>query len=230
MNELQPTLGVILAGGRAERIGGDKPFRIIRGRSLLDRVMARIVPQCQETILNADGNPSRFATFGLPVVQDAVGGYQGPLAGLLAALEWCATQRPDIANIVSVAVDCPFLPVDLVSRLQTAQRADNTQIAIAASSGRTHPVIGLWPVELRDELRRALVDRSIRKIGLWAESYRAATVHWDSTPLDPFFNVNNLDDLTEAERLAAIDDARNAGLDRASVLALHQRSGSRMDT
>jgi molybdenum cofactor guanylyltransferase len=187
--------------------GGDKPMRTIAGRTILDRVITRLSPQCDGLILNANGDPARFATFGLPVIADGVADFPGPLAGILAALDWMATNRPEVALVLSAAADCPFLPRDLVSRLHRALVDENAELAVAASGGQSHPVIGLWSVALRDELRHALVVEDIRKIDRWTARYKLATVTWPITPLDPFFNANTVDDIAEAERLAALDEA-----------------------
>jgi molybdopterin-guanine dinucleotide biosynthesis protein A len=198
--------GVLLAGGLARRMGGgDKPMRQIGGRTILERVIARLKPQCDELILNANGDPARFAAFGLPVISDTVKDFPGPLAGILAALDWAAVNRPDVEFMLSAAADCPFLPRDLVSRLHQARLAEGAQLAVAASDGQSHPVIGLWSVALRDELRQALVVEDIRKIDRWTARYKLATVTWPTEPLDPFFNANTMDDIAEAERLAALD-------------------------
>lgn len=196
---------VVLAGGLGRRMGGgDKPMREIGGRAILDHVVERLEPQCDGLLLNANGDPERFARFGLPVVADTVAGYPGPLAGILAALEWTAQNRPGVEWVVSAAGDCPFLPRDLVARLQRARQAEGADLAVAASGGQVHPVIGLWKVALRDDLRRALVEEDLRKIDRWTARYRLATVPWPGEPVDPFFNANTVDDLHEAERLAAL--------------------------
>jgi molybdopterin-guanine dinucleotide biosynthesis protein A len=200
------TPGVLLAGGLARRMGGgDKPMRQIGGRSILERVIARLKPQCDGLILNANGDPARFASFGLPVVPDGVADFPGPLAGILAALDWAAANRPEIAFVLSAAADCPFLPRDLVARLHTTRIAENAQLAVAASEGQSHPVIGLWSVALREELRHALVVEDVRKIDRWTARYPLATVEWPVNELDPFFNANTIDDIAAAERLAALD-------------------------
>jgi molybdenum cofactor guanylyltransferase len=200
------TPAVLLAGGLARRMGGgDKPMRTIGGRTILDRVIARLAPQCDGLILNANGDPARFAAFGLPVIADTVEDFPGPLAGILAALDWTAANRPDAAWILSAAADCPFLPRDLVERLQQARIAEDAQLAVASSDGQSHPVIGLWSVSLREELRHALVVEDIRKIDRWTARYKLATVTWPTKPLDPFFNANTMDDIAEAERLAVLD-------------------------
>ena len=198
--------GVLLAGGLARRMGGgDKPMRQILGRTILERVIARLAPQCDGLILNANGNPARFAAFGLSVIPDSVADFPGPLAGILAGLDWAATNRPNVQWILSAAADCPFLPRDLVARLCEALVKENAQLAVAASDGQSHPVIGLWSVALRDELRHALTVEDVRKIDRWTARYRLATVTWPTTPLDPFFNANTVEDIAEAERLAALD-------------------------
>jgi len=186
--------------------GGDKPMKTIGGRTILERVIARLAPQCDELILNANGDPSRFASFGLPVVADTVEGFPGPLAGVLTALDWAAAHRPGIEWVLSTATDCPFLPRDLVDRLQHARMNEQAQLAVAASGGQVHPVIGLWNVALRDELRHALVVEDVRGVGRWTARYKLATVTWPIEPLDPFFNANTIEDVAEAEQLAALDD------------------------
>jgi molybdenum cofactor guanylyltransferase len=204
--EIPPTPGVLLAGGLARRMGGgDKPMRQIAGRTILDRVIARLEPQCEELILNANGDPARFATFGLPVIADTVENFPGPLAGILAALDWAAANRPEVLWVLSAAADCPFLPRDLLARLHHACAEQNAQLAVAASGGQSHPVIGLWSVALREELRRTLVVEDMRKIDRWTARFRLATVTWPAQPLDPFFNANTMDDIAEAERLAELD-------------------------
>lgn len=203
--ERPETLCVVLAGGLGRRMGGgDKPMREIGGRTILDHVIERLEGQSDGLILNANGDPKRFARFDLPVVADTIEGYPGPLAGILAALEWTAANRPSIEWVVSAAGDCPFLPRDLVAHLQQARSAEGADLAVAASGGQAHPVIGLWKVAVRDELRHALVEEDLRKIDRWTARYRLATVAWPVEPVDPFFNANTVDDLAEAERLAAL--------------------------
>jgi molybdopterin-guanine dinucleotide biosynthesis protein A len=204
--EYPATPGVLLAGGLARRMGGgDKPMRQIGGRSILERVIARLRSQCDGLILNANGDPARFSEFGLPVIADTVEDFPGPLAGILAALDWAAANRPNVEFILSAAADCPFLPRDLVVRLHRARIEQNAQLAVAASDGQSHPVIGLWSVGLRDELRHSLVVEDIRKIDRWTARYKLATVEWPVDELDPFFNANTMDDIAAAERLAVLD-------------------------
>jgi molybdenum cofactor guanylyltransferase len=205
-SEYPKTPGVLLAGGLARRMGGgDKPMRQIGGRTILERVIARLMPQCDGLILNANGDPARFAAFGLPVLADTIENFPGPLAGILTALDWAATHRPDVSWILSAAGDCPFLPRDLVARLHRARATEDAEIAVAASDGQSHPVIGLWSVALREQLRHALVVEGVRGVGRWTERHRLATVEWPVETLDPFFNANTTDDLAVAEQLAALD-------------------------
>lgn len=205
MTEQIATLGVILAGGLARRMGGgDKTMRAIAGRPILDHVIERLAPQCASLILNANGDPARFGLWGLPVVPDDVPDFAGPLAGVLAALDWTALHHPAIEWVVSVAADCPFLPRDLVARMQTDRAAMQAELAVAASGDQSHPVVGLWKVSLRDELRHALVVEECRKIDRWTARYRLVTTQWPVTPVDPFFNANTPDDVAEAEALARL--------------------------
>lgn len=202
-----PTPGLLLAGGLARRMGGgDKPMKTIGGRTILDRVIARLAPQCDGLILNANGDPQRFTAFGLPVVADSVEDFPGPLAGILAGLDWIAAHRPDVTWMLSAAADCPFLPRDLVTRLHQARIERDSRITIAASGGQTHPVIGLWNVTLRDDLRHTLEVENFHAVGRWTARYDPAIVSWPTEPLDPFFNANTVDDIAVAERLAAVDD------------------------
>ena len=198
--------GVVLAGGLARRMGGgDKTLREIGGHSILARVIARLEPQCKSLVLSANGDPMRFASFGLPVIADGVKQHPGPLAGILAGLDWAAAHRPNAQWVLSAPGDCPFLPRDLVARLRQAVSAQGAELAVAASQGRSHPVIGLWKVALRDALREALVVEGLRKVQGWTARHRVATVVWPDEPLDPFYNVNTVEDLAEAERLAALE-------------------------
>lgn len=198
------TLGVLLAGGLARRMGGgDKPLKTLGGVTLLDRAVARLAPQCDGLIVNANGDPARFAGLGLPVVADTVEGFAGPLAGILAALEWMAAHRPQTAWLLSIPTDSPFLPADLVPRLHQAREAAGTPLACARSSDQTHPVVGLWPVSLAADLRHALVVEDLRKIDRWTARHGIAEGVWPTAPYDPFFNANSPEDLAEAETILA---------------------------
>ena len=200
------TLGVILAGGLARRMGGgDKGANLIDGRTILGRLVDLLRPQCAAVILNANGDPARFAELGVPVVPDGVPGFPGPLAGVLAGLDWAAAERPHLPCIATVAGDTPFLPADFVERLHRARERDGVPLACASSGGRTHPVNGLWPVALRDDLRHALTVEGERKVGRWMARHGVALAEWGE-PVDPFFNINEPADLEEARRLAASRD------------------------
>jgi molybdopterin-guanine dinucleotide biosynthesis protein A len=166
-------------------------------------VLARFKPQCAAVILNANGDPARFADTGLPVVADTVPGFAGPLAGILAGLDWAAAHAPGIADVASVPGDCPFLPGDLVARLVAARQAAGVPLACARSGDWRHPVVGLWPVALREDLRKALVEENMHKIESWTARHGIAVGDWPATPIDPFFNVNTPADAAEAERIAA---------------------------
>ena len=199
----EPVLGLVLAGGLARRMGGgDKPLRSIAGMTILDRVLARLKPQCDPIILNANGDPARFAATGLLVVPDDVPGFAGPLAGILAGLDWAAEHAPGKEWIASVPGDCPFLPKDLVAQLAAARAANGLPLACARSGEWRHPVVGLWPTALRDDLRRALTDEGLRKIEVWTARHGVAVADWPNEPVDPFFNVNTPEDAAAAERLA----------------------------
>src|SRR5713101_3275936 len=169
-------VGLLLAGGQSRRMGGgDKALRLLGGVPLLDRVIARLRPQVEALVLNANGDPARFASFGLPVVPDSVPDFAGPLAGVLAGLDWTASNHPDCRFIVSVATDTPFLPADLVASLAAGLEEAGADLACAASGGRGHPVFGLWPVRLREDLRRALIEEGVRKVDLWTARHRLVT-------------------------------------------------------
>ncbi len=206
IDDYPPTLGLVLAGGLARRMGGgDKPMRTIGSRSMLARVIDRVAPQCEMLLLNANGDAARFAAFGLPVIADSVSDFPGPLAGILAGLDWAAEHRPDVRWVLSAPGDCPFLPRDLSRRLHRARQDQDAQLAVASSDGQTHPVVGLWDVTLRHDLREALVNQQLRQVGRFMARYRLATVDWPTDPIDPFFNANTTDDLAEAERLSILD-------------------------
>lgn len=195
--------GVLLAGGLARRMGGgDKGMRTLLGRPLLDWVIERARPQVAALALNANGDPARLLRFGLPVIADGVPDHAGPLAGVLAGLDWAAAAVPGATHVASFATDAPFLPRDLVRRLAAAL-GEGAELACAASGGRSHPVFGLWPIALRHDLRRAM-EEGVRKVDQWTGHYRLATVEFDAAPLDPFFNVNRAEDLAAAEGLAAL--------------------------
>jgi molybdopterin-guanine dinucleotide biosynthesis protein A len=202
--EQEPPLGLVVAGGLARRMGGGDKARIrVGGKTILERVIASLEPQCAHIILNANGDPVRFADTGLAVIPDDVPGFAGPLAGILAGLDWAAAHAAHVDELVSVPADCPFLPTDLVRRLRVARAEARVPLVYARSGEWRHPVIGLWPVALRFDLRHALVEENLHKMELWMARHGAIAVAWPDRPIDPFFNVNTPEDATEAERMAA---------------------------
>ncbi len=201
--------GLLLAGGQSRRMGGgDKCLRSLGGKPLLAHVVARAKPQVGPLVLNANGDPGRFADFALPVAADVVEGFAGPLAGVLTGLEWAATEAPRCRWVASFACDAPFLPLDLVARLRAAVDAAGADMACATSAGRAHPVFGLWPVALRHDLRRSLIEDDIRKVDVWTARHSLVEVAFPAMSqgqgqVDPFFNTNRPEDLEQAEELLA---------------------------
>lgn len=206
MSDREQVAGVLLAGGLSRRMGGgDKCLRDLGGRPILAHIVERAAPQVGALVLNANGDPARFADFGLPVAADVVEGYAGPLAGVLTGLDWAAAKAPGAAWVASFACDAPFFPTDMVQRMLAAVEASGADLACAVTHGRTHPVFGLWPVALREALRRAMVEEEMRKVDLWTARYRLVEVAFPDAetpagPLDPFFNTNRPEDLEEAGR------------------------------
>ncbi len=197
-----PVVGVLRAGGRSRRMGGgDKCLAELAGETLLARAFARLAPQVGALVLNANDDAARFAAFDLPVVADVVAEQPGPLAGVLTGMAWARERATDARWILTAPTDAPFLPTDLCGRLRRAAEDGGAEIACASSGGRTHPVVALWSVALRDALREALVEREIRKVDRFTAAHRVAHVEWPTSPVDPFFNVNRFEDLAEAERL-----------------------------
>ena len=200
---IEPTIGLILAGGLARRLGGgDKALRLVGGQTVLARLIERLTPQVTRLILNANDDAARFAGFNLPVVSDDLPDRPGPLAGVLAGLDWAAQNTPEARWIVTVPGDAPFVPEDLVARLRSA--LGEATLACAASGGRTHPVVTLWPVALRHDLRHALVVEDLRKVGAYVRRHNPSVVEWPIEGVDPFFNVNTPTDLAEADQLAGL--------------------------
>jgi molybdopterin-guanine dinucleotide biosynthesis protein A len=192
---------VVLAGGRATRMGGgDKSLRLLAGVTLLEHVLARLADQAGRIVLNANGDPDRFARFGLPVVADTLPDHPGPLAGVLAGIEWAAAHAPDTNDVVSVPSDSPFIPRDLIARLRAARDAAGADLACAASLGQAHPVAGLWPLRLAGDLRASLLG-GMRRIDRWTARFALVQVAFDAVPVDPFFNANAPEDLEAAEAL-----------------------------
>ena len=200
-----PTFGLILAGGLTRRMGGGDKARIkIGGVTILDSVLATLSGQVQGMVINANGDPARFADTGLDVVADSVPDFAGPLAGILAGLDYLAAQNNGIEWLLSVPGDCPFLPDDLTERLHEARRKMGAGVPLAcARSGEwRHPVVGLWPLALREDLRKALFDEGLHKIEIWTARHGIAIADWPDQPIDPFFNVNTPEDAAKAEKIA----------------------------
>ncbi|MGH7015239.1 MAG: molybdenum cofactor guanylyltransferase MobA [Stellaceae bacterium] len=199
--------GVLLAGGLSRRMGGgDKSLRVMAGATILARVIARARPQVTALVLNANGDPARFAEFSLPVVSDSIPDFAGPLAGVLAGLDWAQSHVAGATHVASFATDAPFLPTDLVMRLADAVSDGRHDLACAASNGRSHPVFGLWPLGFRADLRAAL-NSGLRKVDQWTARHRLAVVEFPAQPHDPFFNTNTPKDLDEGERVSRAADA-----------------------
>ncbi len=192
-------VGVVLAGGLARRMGGgDKGLIALAGRPILDHVIERLAPQVGRMIINANGDAQRFAPYGIPVLPDSVAGFAGPLAGVLAGMEWAADGRAGAQWVVTAATDTPFFPRDLVQHLLNAVQRTRSDMACAASAGRHHPVFGLWPVSLAADLRQAMKAEGIRKVDAWTARHRLAVAEFEARPYDPFFNVNRPEDVAEA--------------------------------
>jgi len=194
--------GIILAGGLSRRMGGgDKSLRSLAGQPVLAHVIGRVAPQVDALAINANGDPGRFSEFKLDVVADSVPGFVGPLAGVLAGMDWAIQKVSGATHVVSVPGDGPFLPLDLVHRLISAAFEANLPLATASSGGFTHPVVGLWPLALRDDLHEALAVEGIRKVDIWTAKHGIAIAEYSTQPIDPFFNANTPEEIDEAEKL-----------------------------
>lgn len=197
-------LGVILAGGRSRRFGGgDKTLADIDGKSILARVISRFRPQVRRLILSVNGDARRFADFGVDTITDGESPELGPLSGILAAMDWAKAHAPGVTLMATVSSDVPFLPDDLVARLDAAR---NGGVAIAESAGRRHPTIGLWPLKTRPDVANALARQALSVNRLAADLDAVAVTfpmrESDGDEIDPFFNVNTRDDLDAARVLA----------------------------
>lgn len=201
-------VGVVLAGGQSRRMGGgDKGLRELAGTPMLAHVIRRLAPQVATVAINANGDPKRFAPFERPVVPDSVTGFAGPLAGVLAGMRWTQTYQPDAHYIATVSADAPFFPLDLVERLRAGLGSGDGAIAFASSSGQLHPVIGLWPVRLANDLEDAL-NSGLRKVLHWSDRHGTVAVEFEmlssnGRTFDPFFNANTPEEFDEAQDIHA---------------------------
>jgi molybdopterin-guanine dinucleotide biosynthesis protein A len=190
----------LLAGGQARRMGGgDKNLMMLAGKPVLRHVLDRVDFADRPLMINANGDPARYAAFGLPVCADVIDGYAGPLAGILTGLEWVAANHSDCSHMVSLATDAPFLPVNLIAVLESAI-GDGAEIAQAMSLHRRHPVFAIWPVAIAGALRDAVIDEGVRKIDDFTACYHCVTVEFAGTP-DPFMNLNRPDDFDLATQI-----------------------------
>lgn len=213
MTETVETIaGIVLAGGLSRRMGGgDKGLLDVAGQSMIGRVIARFAPQVSSLAINANGPAERFSLFELPVVPDPIEGFVGPLAGVLAGMRWAEKLEPQKRYVATVSSDSPFLPLDLVRQLaQRAAAAPKNAIVLASSGEQVHPVIGLWPVHLADDLDAALND-GVRKVLRWTDRHGTLTVDFDAQTIagqsvDPFFNANTPEELSEARALVRAED------------------------
>jgi molybdopterin-guanine dinucleotide biosynthesis protein A len=207
MNGDNGVIGVLLAGGLSRRMGGgDKCLRPLAGRTMLEHVIARLEPQVAALVLNANGDPARFAAFALPVVADPIEGFVGPLAGVLAGMRFAAGRGPSARFVAAAATDTPFLPQDLVAGLRATGEGREDRVVLAASSGGLHPVYGLFPVALADDLEAAL-RAGVRKVLDWTDRHDRRTASFPDLQaaarlIDPFLNANSPEELAEAEEIA----------------------------
>ena len=205
MSSGESVIGLLLAGGKSSRMGGgDKCLRLLKGKPIIARIIERLKPQVSGVVINANGDSSRFAAYGLPVVADRIAGFAGPLAGIHAGLEWIKANRPGTSHAVTVATDTPFFPPDLVRRFLDEERR-NAAFLVARSDEGVHPVIGLWPVTLASAIEDFL-KREKRKVGRFAQEQGAVEVYFPKVEIggvlmDPFFNINEPEELAKADML-----------------------------
>ncbi len=200
-------VGIVLAGGLARRMGGgDKGLLDLGGRPVLDCVLNRLQPQVRVVVLNANGDLSRFSQWNISIASDTLPGNHGPLAGVLAGLDWVTANLPGLTWIVTVPTDAPFIPHNLVARLLDSALSNDAEIACATSRSRRHPVVALWSAALRGDLRHALLHDGVRKVEDWTCHYRTIDVAFESEGVDPFFNINTAEDLDVARSALATTD------------------------
>lgn len=191
-----------MAGGQSSRMGGgDKPLIKLGDETVLSRIHRLIAPQLDHIIINANGDGARFNDFGLPVIADVLPGHPGPLAGILTAMDWAATHCPQVSHILSLPGDAPFMPKDLLNKLDEALKDHQADIVCARSGSQVHPIVALWSCDLRDQLHHALVVEDLHKIRAWTARFKLIEVSWSCEPYDPFFNMNSPEDVVEAEQI-----------------------------
>ena len=204
-SEKNNVVGVILAGGRSQRMGGGhKSLLSLGGDTLLEHVIKRTSPQVDRLILNINEDTALFEFVNLPLVEDTIDGFAGPLAGVLAGMEWSKINAPGSNWIATFAADTPFLPMDLVQKFLRTIEKTSAELVCASSKGRSHPVFGLWYVPLLEDLRRAIATEGIRRIDAWTSRYNLQVVDFMVGEVDPFFNVNHPPDLDMARDLFAL--------------------------
>jgi len=201
-NNSNKIIGVILSGGLSRRMNNqDKGFIQLAHKPLFEHVLERLSPQCDSIIISSNKESQQLSSYDLPIIKDSLEGLLGPLAGLLACMQWVRKHQPGVQWIASVPVDTPFIPQNLVSTLYQSMLENTADIACATSNGRTHPVIALWPIRLLDDLEAALSKENIRKIDLWTSRYKVSLPDFSDSLLDPFYNINCHEDLVHAEAL-----------------------------
>lgn len=194
-------LGVILAGGQSRRMNGqDKSLIELGGETLIKRAIKRLKSQTPKIIISTNSNSQSYLEFNLPITKDEITNYAGPLAGILTAMRWAQANKPNFKQIITIAVDTPFFPNDYTKTMLDKHHG-KTQITIANSNGRNHPVFAIWDISLAEDLQKFLVDEGNRKVMVFAERYNFTTQKFDDkSGVDPFFNINTYEDLTEAQK------------------------------
>ena len=199
---MESVVGILLAGGKSSRMGGgDKCLKKLGDKTILEHVISRSLPQVEALILNVNSQCGKYSSYGLPIVSDVVSGYCGPLAGILTGMEWVKKNFPNCRWLASFPTDAPFFPKNLVKKLFLAVEQKKASLSYAYSGGRNHPVFGLWPVELEQDLRQSIIEEKVRKIEFWTSKLVTSRAEFTSEPFDPFFNINNPEQFKKAKRM-----------------------------
>ena len=200
--ETKEIIGIILAGGQSRRFGdGDKFFRKLNGKSLIDHVIERLQPQTDDLVINSNSDANLFLEQGLTVVPDTIQGFAGPLAGILTGMEWVLRNKPQYEWIATFPSDAPFIPHNCVKEMRLCAKMENTDIVCTASGQRTHPVCALWRIDLAADLRKVMINEGLRKIDLWTARHQLSIIKFPDHPYDPFFNINRPEDMVLAEKI-----------------------------